>query len=172
MMAGYYCYYLYVSLFLFVWSLQTQAFVGIILHRNNAHSVVVPTTAPGQPPAATSATTTTVLYEMKRPILDQIATTVFRLETARVEASSETDEKGRIGEPMEWSNKDSWVNRFSELTASGAGYGFKQWVANFVAGEFDEDAIGNHSSVLRIQYGSHVFLYHMSFLSSCQGYFG
>lgn len=76
---------------------------------------------------------------MKRPLLDRIATAAFNLETARVNASSVVDEKGRAGEPMEWSQKDSLANQFSEFMA-GAGYGFKQWVADIVAGDFDEAA--------------------------------
>jgi glutaredoxin 3 len=50
------------------------------------------------------------------------------------------DSKGRIGEPMEWSEKDSFANRFSEIIASNSiGYNFKQTVANLVAGEYDEE---------------------------------
>eukprot|EP00551_Chaetoceros_affinis_P001751 CAMPEP_0203656576 /NCGR_PEP_ID=MMETSP0088-20131115/42042_1 /ASSEMBLY_ACC=CAM_ASM_001087 /TAXON_ID=426623 /ORGANISM="Chaetoceros affinis, Strain CCMP159" /LENGTH=195 /DNA_ID=CAMNT_0050517611 /DNA_START=191 /DNA_END=778 /DNA_ORIENTATION=- len=75
---------------------------------------------------------------MKRPILDQVASALFNLEQSRVEASSVTDEKGRIGEPMEWSRKDSLANRFSEVVASNdLGYMFKQSVADIVAGDYD-----------------------------------
>lgn len=84
-----------------------------------------------------------VLFEMKRPILDQIASTLFRLEKTRVEASSEVDELGRVGEPMEWSESKSMANTFSEIVASNPiGYRFKQWVADIVAGEFDEEEVG------------------------------
>ena len=37
------------------------------------------------------------LHGMKRPFLDNLATTLFQLETARVDASSEIDDKGRMG---------------------------------------------------------------------------
>lgn len=80
---------------------------------------------------------------MKRPILDQIATTLFKLENDRVSASSVEDEQGRMGEPMEWSESSSTANKFSELVASNPlGYRFKQWVADIVAGEYDEQAAG------------------------------
>jgi hypothetical protein len=81
------------------------------------------------------------LQAMKRPLLDQLASTLFRLEKARVEKSSVTDEKGRVGEPMEWSENSSFANQFSEMVASNSvGYKFKQWIANIVAGDFDEEA--------------------------------
>ena len=79
----------------------------------------------------------TSLRGMRRPILDQIASTIFKLEMDRVDSSSVTDDKGRVGEPMEWAAKDSMSNRFSEIMA-GNGYKFKQWVADIVAGEYDE----------------------------------
>lgn len=37
------------------------------------------------------------LYEMKRPILDRLATFVFKLENDRVANSSVEDDKGRTG---------------------------------------------------------------------------
>ena len=77
---------------------------------------------------------------MKRPLLDQLATTLFKLENDRVEASSEVDEKGRVGEPMAWSEQGSFASKLSEMMA-GPGYSFKQWVADIVAGEFDEAAV-------------------------------
>ena len=83
----------------------------------------------------------TQLSEMKRPILDKVASTLFKLENDRVEASSVIDSKGRNGEPMEWSEKDSFANQFSEIIASNSlGYQFKQFVADVVAGEYDEEA--------------------------------
>ena len=83
----------------------------------------------------------TALREMKRPFLDQLlASTLFRLETARVKASSKVDERGREGEPMEWSQEDSLANIFSVLMAN-FGYGFKQFVADVVAGDFDEGKV-------------------------------
>ena len=73
---------------------------------------------------------------MKRPILDQIASTLFQLETSRVENSSVEDDQGRVGEPMEWSESNSFANKFSELIANNdIGYRFKQWVADIVAGQ-------------------------------------
>mmetsp|Transcript_7953 Transcript_7953/g.11478 ORF Transcript_7953/g.11478 Transcript_7953/m.11478 type:complete len:228 (+) Transcript_7953:199-882(+) len=82
-------------------------------------------------------------HAMKRPILDQIASTLFKLENDRVEASSVVDEKGRVGEPMEWSEGSSAANKFSELVSSNPiGYQFKQWVADIVAGDFDEEGVG------------------------------
>jgi glutaredoxin 3 len=79
---------------------------------------------------------------MKRPILDQLASTLFRLENDRVENSSVTDEKGRTGEPMEWSESNSLANKFSTAVAQNSlGYKFKQFVADIVAGsDYDIDA--------------------------------
>mmetsp|Transcript_29883 Transcript_29883/g.28761 ORF Transcript_29883/g.28761 Transcript_29883/m.28761 type:complete len:225 (-) Transcript_29883:91-765(-) len=85
-------------------------------------------------------TSSTSLYEMKRPILDRVASTLFKLENSRVESSSVTDEKGRLGEPMEWSDDSSFANKFSETIASNdLGYKFKQWVADIVAGDYNEE---------------------------------
>ena len=82
--------------------------------------------------------------DMKRPILDQIATALFKLENARVDASSEIDSKGRMGEPMEWSEGDSLSNLFSNIIAKNPiGYRFKQLVADIVAGEFDNEQVTN-----------------------------
>jgi glutaredoxin 3 len=82
------------------------------------------------------------LYGMKRPILDRVASSLFNLEMDRVESSSVTDDKGRSGEPMEWSKEDSVANKFSEVVASnGLGYAFKQWVADIVAGDYDRDEV-------------------------------
>jgi glutaredoxin 3 len=81
--------------------------------------------------------------EMKRPLLDQIANFLFKLENDRVNASSVEDENGRTGEPMEWSEQSSVANQFSEAVASNpVGYRFKQWVADIVAGDFDEPQVG------------------------------
>ena len=60
----------------------------------------------------------TSLDEMKRPILDQIATFVFKLENDRVAASSVEDDKGRNGEPMEWAEENSFANQLSEMVSS------------------------------------------------------
>ncbi len=82
------------------------------------------------------------LSGMKRPFLDQVASTLFKLEMDRVESSSVADSKGRVGEPMEWSEENSMANKFSELVASNdIGYNFKQWVADIVAGEYDQDEV-------------------------------
>lgn len=89
----------------------------------------------------TTTTTTTQLHNMKRPLLDQIASTLFSLETKRVRSSSELDDQGRMGEPMEWSQDESFANRFSEIMAVGPAARFKQWVADIVAGEYDQEAV-------------------------------
>ena len=79
---------------------------------------------------------------MQRPLLDQIATTLFNLETQRVKSSSVLDDQGRYGEPMEWSNRTSWANQFSVLMAANPiGYTFKQTVANLVAGDYNETTV-------------------------------
>ena len=84
------------------------------------------------------------LHDMKRPILDQIATALFKLENARVDASSERDDKGRLGEPMEWSEGDSLPNQFSKIVANNPiGYRFKQFVADIIAGDFDNEQVTN-----------------------------
>ena len=77
---------------------------------------------------------------MERPILDRIASSLFRLEKSRVETSSVVDERGRDGEPMEWSERESAANALSEIMA-GPGYAFKQWVADIVAGDYDEEEV-------------------------------
>jgi len=82
----------------------------------------------------------TSLNDMKRPILDQIATFVFKLENDRVAASSIEDDKGRNGEPMEWAEENSFANQFSEMVSSNdIGYKFKQTVADLVAGEYNRE---------------------------------
>jgi glutaredoxin 3 len=91
-----------------------------------------------QTPLLSPRRTTVVLQEMKRPILDQIASTLFSLETERVEKSSELDSQGRMGEPMAWSEDQSFANKLSEFMATRA-YGFKQLVADLVAGDYDQD---------------------------------
>ena len=88
------------------------------------------------------ARSTTTMQEMKRPILDQVASFLFRLENDRVEKSSVVDEKGRVGEPMEWSEANSFANKFSELiSGNDIGYGFKQAVADLIAGDYDEASV-------------------------------
>ena len=97
-----------------------------------------------------TGSTTTRLCEMKRPLLDQLASTLFSLENERVERSSEVDEKGRVGEPMAWSEKQSFANRFSEVMAT-KGYAFKQFVADIVAGDYDQNAIDKTIEDLTLQ---------------------
>ncbi|KAL7525220.1 hypothetical protein ACHAXR_002697 [Thalassiosira sp. AJA248-18] len=78
---------------------------------------------------------------MKRPILDRLATFVFKLENDRVANSSVVDEKGRSGEPMEWAEDNSLANQLSTMIATNdIGYKFKQTVADLVAGEYDKEA--------------------------------
>ena len=82
------------------------------------------------------------LSGMKRPFLDQLASTLFKLENDRVEASSEIDDKGRPGEPMAWSEPTSMAIQFSvAVSGNPLGYQFKQFVADLVAGEYDDDAV-------------------------------
>jgi glutaredoxin 3 len=97
-----------------------------------------------QRPRRTPAINITRLGGMKRPFLDRVASTLFRLENDRVEQSSVLDGQGRKGEPMEWSESESFANKFSELVGGNPwGYRFKQWVADVVAGDdFDKEAVG------------------------------
>uniref|UniRef100_A0A7S2L2T4 Glutaredoxin domain-containing protein n=1 Tax=Skeletonema marinoi TaxID=267567 RepID=A0A7S2L2T4_9STRA len=81
----------------------------------------------------------TRLHEMKRPILDRLATFVFKLENDRVDKASVIDDRGRNGEPMEWAEENSFANKFSTIVASNdIGYRFKQSVADLVAGDYDK----------------------------------
>jgi glutaredoxin 3 len=82
---------------------------------------------------------------MKRPFLDQLASALFKLESDRVEASSELDDKGRMGEPMAWSERNSAAQKFSQVVASNPlAYRFKQWIADIVAGDnYDRAAVQN-----------------------------
>jgi len=115
--------YSYVSLLLFVVLWTVEGFAPA----SSMHSI---------------AKSSTQLQAMKRPFLDTVATTLFKLENSRVEASSEVDEKGRMGEPMAWSESNSLANKVSEMIASNTlGYQFKQFVADIVAGDYDEDAV-------------------------------
>lgn len=101
-----------------------------------------PSQQPNRNYARSIATSTTRLHEMKRPILDRLATFVFELENDRVSSSSVPDDKGRSGEPMEWAEENSFANRFSEIVSSNdIGYRFKQGVADLVAGEYDAEAV-------------------------------
>eukprot|EP00980_Cylindrotheca_fusiformis_P005864 scaffold1231_cov107-Cylindrotheca_fusiformis.AAC.12 len=101
---------------------------------------IVGTTKPAD--GTTTDASVVTLSEMKRPILDQIASTLFQLENDRVRKSSVEDDQGRIGEPMEWSESNSLANKFSQLVQNNElGYQFKQFVADIVAGQdFDQEA--------------------------------
>uniref|UniRef100_A0A7S4NGB9 Glutaredoxin domain-containing protein n=1 Tax=Odontella aurita TaxID=265563 RepID=A0A7S4NGB9_9STRA len=128
-------------------AVQTAVLV-LLLAGFSAHAFVHPSSTSASSMALTprirslGETTRSVsrLNEMKRPFLDQVASTLFRLEQDRVESSSVVDDNGRVGEPMEWSESGSMANKLSELMA-GPGYAFKQFVADVVAGEFDETDI-------------------------------
>ena len=102
----------------------------------NSHAFLPPATIKSHPNVSSS----TKLYEMERPILDRLASFLFKLENDRVSSSSVIDDKGRNGEPMEWAQENSLANRFSELVASNdLGYRLKQSVADLIAGDYDED---------------------------------
>jgi glutaredoxin 3 len=95
---------------------------------------------------ATSHNSFVLLHNMKLPLLDQIASALYRLENQRVEASSIIDEKGRYGEPMEWSNNDSYANQWSQFIANNpVGYQFKQFVANIIAGNDYNTTLVQHT---------------------------
>jgi glutaredoxin 3 len=120
---------------------QSTCFVDVSVVQKSCPKQSVFHTVKYTPTKTTSSSSSSVvLYEqMKRPIMDQIATALFQIETSRVNASSVVDEKGRNGEPMEWSERTSYANRLSEIMAlNPIGYTFKQFVANIVAGEYDE----------------------------------
>ena len=52
----------------------------------------------------------------------------------------ETEEDGWAGEPSAWAESDSFTQQLSAFTQRYLG-GFKQFVAEQVAGEFDKDAV-------------------------------
>lgn len=55
--------------------------------------------------------------------------------------SSVVDDKGRVGEPMEWAEDNSFANQLSKIVSNNdIGYTFKQTVADLVAGEYDREA--------------------------------
>eukprot|EP00568_Trieres_chinensis_P013795 CAMPEP_0183295882 /NCGR_PEP_ID=MMETSP0160_2-20130417/3665_1 /TAXON_ID=2839 ORGANISM="Odontella Sinensis, Strain Grunow 1884" /NCGR_SAMPLE_ID=MMETSP0160_2 /ASSEMBLY_ACC=CAM_ASM_000250 /LENGTH=228 /DNA_ID=CAMNT_0025457421 /DNA_START=82 /DNA_END=768 /DNA_ORIENTATION=- len=116
--------------------LRLLPFIAALCRLTATSSFVPPVPSPQRCNPRAGSPTPTALSDMKRPILDRIATTLFRLETSRVDSSSVVDEKGREGEPMEWSEKGSLANGLSEVMA-GPGYAFKQWVADVVSGEYD-----------------------------------
>ncbi|KAL7535711.1 hypothetical protein ACHAWF_005241 [Thalassiosira exigua] len=109
----------------------------------------------------------TRLRDMKRPILDRLASFVFRLENDRVASSSVVDEKGRSGEPMEWAEEGSFANRFSAAVASNdVGYRFKQAVADLVAGDYDQEA--RESSIQNFVGGTPVAMYSFTTCPYCR----
>ena len=121
----------------------------------------------GDRPRATGSTTTS-LRDMKRPFLDGLATFFFKLETDRVASSSVPDDKGRTGEPMEWAEESSIANRFSALVSSSdVGYGFKQAVADVVAGGgYDREAVSD--SIRTFVAGSPVAMYSFTTCPFCR----
>jgi glutaredoxin 3 len=121
-------------------SYKTAVLLAIVAMAVPLCHALVPWRSPG---VRSEKRKTNLQFAMKRPIIDQVASFLFQLETDRVEKSSVVDEKGRLGEPMEWSERESVANKFSEFIASNdVGYAFKQFVADIVAGEFDKDQTG------------------------------
>ena len=133
--------------------LTVESFTNVKVHRNFRTTDSSTTTTTTTNPTSNTVTTTpnsssstqsqrpnSTLYndKMQRPILDTLASFLFQLETNRVKASSQMDDKGRFGEPMEWSQDSSLANRFSQIMAD-KGYFFKQWVADIVAGEYNRE---------------------------------
>jgi len=120
-------------------SLRLFLLIGLAQVGDLSAFVAVPSSGVTRGGTERGPSTMTALFQMKRPLLDQIASTIFNLEMDRVEASSVTDDQGRNGEPMEWASDDSLANKFSQLVAGNdIGYKFKQWVADIVAGEYDQ----------------------------------
>lgn len=132
-------------------TISVSAFVSVVDTRRKIPTEAWTIQQPRSPSLTNSGKSTptppssvlTVLHEgknpMQRPLLDQIATTLFNLESQRVASSSVLDDQGRYGEPMEWSNRTSFANQFSVMMASNPiGYTFKQTVANLVAGSYNE----------------------------------
>ena len=118
-------------------------------------------------PSTTTSCTTTRLYEMKRPILDRLASFVFRLENDRIAKSTVIDSQGRSGEPMEWAEENSIANQFTKLVSSNElGYRFKQGVADLVAGEYDE--VATRRSVEDFIGGGGVALYSFTTCPFCR----
>ena len=136
----------YLTLLLVVAVLQLEATVAFVGRTNPIQSQLQDNArisrAIGSLNPSFSKRRSSSLNDMKRPFLDQVASTIFNLEMDRVESSSVVDEKGRVGEPMEWASNDSLANKFSEAVAGNdIGYKFKQWVADIVAGEYDEEQV-------------------------------
>ena len=96
-------------------SYKTAVLLSIVAMAVPLCHALVPWRSPG---VRSEKRKTHLRFAMKRPILDQVASFLFQLETDRVEKSSVVDEKGRLGEPMEWSERESVANKFSEFIAS------------------------------------------------------
>ena len=58
----------------------------------------------------------------------------------------EQEEDGWAGEPSEWAEADSFTQKLSAFTQNNLS-GFKQFVAEQVAGEFDADAVDGNALV-------------------------
>jgi len=85
----------------------------------------------------------------ERPLLDQIVTGAVRAievaELKRVEAQSEAPSEangGWSGEPREWADADSLTQRISSVSQAGPLAQLKQFIADRLAGDYDEQAIG------------------------------
>ena len=117
-------------------------FSEAFLANEGQRGALTSTQPPRNPLVEPRPTKSSPLFGMKRPILDQIASTLFRLENDRVENSSVLDDKGRKGEPMEWSESESLANKLSTAISSNSlGYKFKQFVADIIAGDdYDQEA--------------------------------
>ncbi|CAJ1388478.1 unnamed protein product [Effrenium voratum] len=86
---------------------------------------------------------------MERPLLDNLITSgVKALEAAelqRVKSASETPSEGNgnwSGEPREWANSDSVTQQISRLSQMGPLAQAKQFIADKLAGDYDEERIG------------------------------
>lgn len=80
---------------------------------------------------------------MKRPALDKgIAKAIEAAEMARVGASLVENEDGSMSEPLEWAEPDSLAQKVSKLSQNGPFAMFKQFIADRLAGDFDEAAVG------------------------------
>eukprot|EP00929_Paragymnodinium_shiwhaense_P084391 TRINITY_DN45115_c0_g1_i1.p1 TRINITY_DN45115_c0_g1~~TRINITY_DN45115_c0_g1_i1.p1 ORF type:complete len:477 (+),score=101.64 TRINITY_DN45115_c0_g1_i1:67-1497(+) len=85
----------------------------------------------------------------ERPLVDQLITggvkAVEAAEMARVKSMSETPSSsndGWSGEPREWADSDSLTQKISSVSQSGPFADFKQFLAEKLAGDYDQEAIG------------------------------
>jgi len=79
---------------------------------------------------------------MERPALDKVIAKGFEtFEKARVDSSLVENEDGSLSEPLEWAEPDSLAQRVSKLSQVGPLAMFKQFIADRLAGDFDEDAV-------------------------------